>query len=141
MSFCKKQLNGFQRRSLRLFGITLLATALLFVVNEHVFGMGHGSAWADAISAFTALPFLAMVLLIPRYLRQEKDEFVRMLMVRAVLWGFAVPMVIDTVWGFLWRFWPVDVSMAMLRVMPMVNVDLFCIAALIAVRVQGRRYQ
>src|SRR5690348_3527489 len=103
VSFCKQHLNRFQRRSLRLFGITLLATALLFLANEHFFGTIHGS-WANAISGLTALPFLAMVLLIPRYLRQEKDEFVRMLMVWAVLWGFAIPMVVDTIWGFLWRF-------------------------------------
>jgi hypothetical protein len=73
-----------------------------------------------------------MMALIPRYFAQEKDEFVRVLLIRALLWGFAVPLVIDTVWGFLWPLNPV---------IPMLNVDLFCITALVALRIQGSRYR
>src|SRR6185312_16137940 len=116
MSFCSKQLSPLQRRTMRLFAITLLATAVLFIVDHEMPVSSHGSqTWAFAVSALTAVPFLAMILLIPRYLRQEKDEFVQTLMIRAILWGFALPMVLDTVWGFLWRFWPVDAAMSMLR--------------------------
>lgn len=142
MSACHNQLNPLQRRFLRLFGITLLATVLLFMADHFILGPGQArGAWGSAVSLLTAVPFLGMMLLIPRYLRQEKDEFVRMLVMRALLWGFAVPMVIDTVWGFLWAFWPAEAASFMLRVMPMLNVDIFCITALVALRMQGRRYE
>jgi hypothetical protein len=142
MGVCNSHLNPPQRRFLRLFGITLLATVVLFMADHLIIGPSHAvSTWASAVSLLTAIPFLGMMLLIPRYLRQEKDEFVRMLVVRALLWGFAVPMVIDTVWGFLWAFWPAEAASFMLRVMPMLNVDFFCITALVTLRMQGRRYQ
>lgn len=142
MPLCCKQLMGFQRRFLLLFGLTLLATSLLYGASEKtIIDSTQISTWAKMLSTLPAIPFLVMILLIPRYLRQETDEFVRALVLRAVLWGFAVPMVLDTIWAFLWRLWPVEAAMGMLRVMPMLNVDLFCITALVAVTVQSRRYQ
>ena len=142
MLFCRKYFSPLQRRFVALFSFTLIATAVLFVVHIS-FGEGHlgfngghsAKPLAYLLSVLPAVPFLGMMLLIPRYLAREKDEFVRTLVIRALLWGFAVPMVIDTVWGFFWKVSPVS------AVMPMLNVDLFCITAMIAVRVQGWRYQ
>src|SRR6185437_3475083 len=137
-----KQLNRFQRRSLRLFAITLLATAGLFIADRVVFDLGHlSNTWLPVLSVLTAVPFVAMMLMIPRYLRQEKDEFMRTLMLRAMLWGFAVPMVVDTVWGFLWGVWPTHALRPMLSMMPMLNIDLFCVAALLAFYLQRRSYE
>ncbi len=137
MSCCRENFSPLQRRFTELFAFTLIATAVLFGANisfrEGHLGGGHPArSLGYALSALPVIPFLAMMALIPRYFAQEKDEFVRVLVIRALLWGFAVPLVIDTVWGFLWPLNPV---------VPMMNVDLFCITAMIALRVQGWRYQ
>lgn len=139
MSVCKQNLSPLQRRFTGLFAFTLIATAVLFGVHirfkEGHLGLSGGHSTQTlgyALAALPVLPFLAMMALIPRYFAQEKDEFVRLLVLRALLWGFAVPLVIDTVWGFLW---PLN------SVIPMLNVDLFCVTALVALGVQGRRYQ
>jgi hypothetical protein len=139
MSFCRQNLSPLQRRFTGLFAFTLIATAILYGVHisfkeGHLGSNGGHSAptLGYALSALPVIPFLAMMALIPRYFAREKDEFVRVLVIRALLWGFAVPLVIDTVWGFLWPLSPV---------IPMMNVDLFCITAMIALRIQGWRYQ
>ncbi len=135
--FCRnKALNPMQRRFGVLFSTTLLFTALLYLLSTHAAHNGSTSPWKPAIFLLPAIPFLVMMLLIPRYLRQEKDEFVRALVMRSLLWGFAIPMLVDTIWGFLSKLWPLDTSL-----LPMLNIDLFCIAALLALAIQVRRYQ
>jgi hypothetical protein len=142
MLFCRKKLNPLQRRFAMLFSATLLATALLFMLHAS-FREGHLGFTAGAysrplgylLSVLPVVPFLAMMFLIPRYLGQEKDEFVRTLVLRALLYGFAVPMVVDTVVGFSWKAAPFA------HAMPMFNVDLFCVTALIALTTQLRSYQ
>lgn len=133
MLFCKdKPLNPMQRRFGLLFSTTLIATSLLFLWSFHV--QEHDPA-RSLFGLLPAVPFLIMMFLIPRYFGKEKDEFMRTIVLRALLWGFAVPMVVDTIWGFLWKLAPLDPSM------PMMNVDLFCITALFALVFQIRRYQ
>lgn len=134
MLLCNKKLNPLQRRFGLLFSSTLIVTSLLFMLSYHL-TKSSLTAGTLLLIILPAIPFLAMMFLIPRYLKREKDEFIRVLVMRALLWGFAVPMVVDTIWGFLWKLRPPDQSM------PMMNVDLFCIAALYALAIQVRRYQ
>lgn len=134
MLILKKEFSPLQRRFGLLFSLTLLSTSVLFLLGYHASGW-ESSPWKPLLSYLPAVPFLVMMLLIPRYLMQEKDEFRRTLVLYALLWGFAVPMIVDTIWGFLWNFSPPDPSL------PMMNVDLFCIAALITLGVQVWRYQ
>jgi hypothetical protein len=62
----------------------------------------HPSALAvGLISLFSVLPVLLAVWVVGRYLRAEPDEFIRALVIRALLWGFAVTMVGDAVVGAL----------------------------------------
>jgi quinol-cytochrome oxidoreductase complex cytochrome b subunit len=129
-----KNLNPLQRRFSVLFSTTLLATSLLFLWSDHV-ARKSLAPWNLSLILLPAVPFLTMMFLVPRYLRQEKDEFLRALVIRALLWGFALPMVVDTTWGFLWKIAPPDPSL------PMMNVDLFCVAALFALAIQVRRYR
>ena len=44
-------------------------------------------------------------------------------------------MVVDTLLGFLGKLAPLD------SILPMLNIDLFCAAALLALSIQVRRYQ
>jgi hypothetical protein len=145
---CRKQLSPLQRRFHTLYLITLFATAILFLLQisfaEGHLGFRHGQVAKPLgylLDMLPAVPFLGMMFMVPRYLKQEKDEFVRMLVMRALLLGFAVPMVIDTVAGFLWNFWPPEALLPMMKIMPMLNIDLLCMTALIALSLEGRRYQ
>jgi hypothetical protein len=56
------------------------------------------------VAILPALPIIGIFAAIGRYLVEEQDEYVRMLMVRQTLWagGFALSAV--TVWGFLESF-------------------------------------
>jgi hypothetical protein len=148
MLMCRRRFSPLQRRFTGLFSFTLIATAVLFGAQVS-FMEGHlgfhskqsVASISYLFSLLPAIPFLGMMLLIPRYLSKEKDEFVRTLVTQALLWGFAVPMVIDTIWGFLWVCWPVSALPGMIKVLPMLNVDLFCIATMFALSFEVRRYQ
>jgi hypothetical protein len=51
-----------------------------------------------------ALPIIGIFAAIGRYLVEEQDEYLRMLMVRQTLWASAFALSIATVWGFLESF-------------------------------------
>ena len=51
-----------------------------------------------------ALPIIGMFAAIGRYLVDEQDEYVRMLMVRQTLWASGFALSVATVWGFLENF-------------------------------------
>ena len=60
------------------------------------------SAYAAAI--LPALPIIGIFFALGRYLVDESDEYVRMLMVRQTLWASAISLSIATIWGFLESF-------------------------------------
>ena len=51
-----------------------------------------------------ALPIIGIFGAIGRYLVEEEDEYVRMLMVRQTLWASAIALSAATIWGFLQSF-------------------------------------
>ncbi len=51
-----------------------------------------------------ALPIIGIFVSIGRYLVDERDEYLRMLMVRQTLWASGFALAISTVWGFLESF-------------------------------------
>src|SRR6266496_6143925 len=81
-----------------LYGVTLV---------QAVYGFKHhlltGSV-AYVVAAAPAIPIIGIFAAIGRYLVEEQDEYVRMLMVRQVLWASAFALSIATVWGFLESF-------------------------------------
>ena len=60
------------------------------------------SAYAAAI--LPALPVVGIFAAIGLYLVEEKDEYVRMLMVRQTLWASGFALSVATIWGFLESF-------------------------------------
>jgi len=56
------------------------------------------------VAILPALPIIGIFVAIGRYLVEEQDEFVRMLMVRQILWASAFSLSLATVWGFLDSF-------------------------------------
>ena len=87
--------------------VLLLSAAYAFILFGVVAffrnGPPHGpSAYAAAI--LPALPIIGIFAAIGRYMIDECDEYLRMLLVRQSLWASAFSLSIATIWGFLESF-------------------------------------
>src|SRR4051794_5263907 len=56
------------------------------------------------IAILPAIPIIGIFFAIGRYLVEEQDEYVRMLMVRQILWASGFALSLATIWGFLESF-------------------------------------
>lgn len=59
---------------------------------------------AYLVAVLPALPVIGIIAAIGRYLVEEEDEYVRMLMVRQTLWASGFSLSAATIWGFLESF-------------------------------------
>src|SRR5690242_5120726 len=83
----------------------MLGYALLLIGATYCFKLKLVSgAVAFLVAALPALPIIGIFVAIGRYLVEEQDEYVRMLMVRQILWASAFALSLATVWGFLDSF-------------------------------------
>ena len=72
-----------------------------------VYGFSHKlptGPLAYLAAILPALPIIGIFVAMGRYLVEEQDEYVRMLMVRQTLWASAFALSVATVWGFLESF-------------------------------------
>jgi len=95
---------AMKRYNWRTIWLSLLYAVFLLAA---VYGFKHQllsgpAAWVAAI--LPALPIIGIFAAIGRYLVEEQDEYVRMLMVRQTLWASAFALSLATVWGFLESF-------------------------------------
>lgn len=91
----------YQARSISL--ALLYAAALLGAVYAFTHQLVAGpAAWIVAV--LPALPIIGMFAAIGRYLVEEQDEYLRMLMVRQTLWASGFALSAATLWGFLEAF-------------------------------------
>ncbi len=150
MPGCNKNLTALQRRSMQRMGGVLILTVITNLSSPHapnplldVFpGLAHFLArqhanlgLAGVLSAFSLLPIVLAVWIAANYLKAETDEFVRMLLVQALLWGFTLTMAGDAVLGVLTMLYarPFPVSL--------LNADLFIVGTGIAFRVLRHGYR
>ena len=95
---------AWKRYNWRVVWLSLLyAGALLTTVyafKHHL--LTGGAAYGAAI--LPALPIIGIFVAIGRYLIEEDDEYVRMLMVRQTLWASGFALSVATAWGFLESF-------------------------------------
>jgi hypothetical protein len=146
----QKNLTSLQRRTIRRMSAVLLLTVLTNVSDPKVSNplldlvpplrdlllhQRASLAYAVTLSLLSLLPVLLAVWIASDYLKQESDEFIRMLVVRSLLWGFAITMAGDAILGALTIVYPRPFPIALL------NVDLFFASALIAFRALRRSYQ
>ena len=156
MPFCNKNLTPLQRRSMQRMGSVLLLTVLTNLTNPHFpnvfFDLFPGllrflSSHQDAhnglssallvgsLSAISLLPVLLGVWVAANYLKAEPDEFIRALVIRALLWGFAVTMAGDAIVGVLMTYYSRPFPISLL------NADLFIVSTGIAFRLVLRSYR
>lgn len=79
---------------------------VLFLLSA-VYGFKHrlfSGPLAYAVAILPALPIIGIIGAIGRYLVEERDEYVRMLMVRQTLWASGFSLSAATIWGFLESF-------------------------------------
>jgi hypothetical protein len=95
---------AWKRYNWRVIWLSLAYVAFLLPA---VYGFKHKlivglAAWIIAI--LPALPIIGIFAAMGRYLVEEQDEYVRMLMVRQMLWASGFALSCATVWGFLDNF-------------------------------------
>jgi hypothetical protein len=89
------------RYNRRVIGLSLVYGAAL-VGDTHLFkhGLVHGAS-AVLMALLPALAIVAIFVAVGRYLVEEQDEYLRMLMTRQVLWASGFAMTLATLQGFL----------------------------------------
>lgn len=98
-------INPALSRLRRLFVVSMIAYAVLVVVAVSLFRTGDPAApVAVALAIAPALPVVGMVFAITRYLVEETDEYLRMLMVRRMIVATCIALSFATVLGFLENF-------------------------------------
>jgi hypothetical protein len=135
MQTCKRNLSHFQRRTLRQIGGLLGACVALSVATNGLSHSHFSPATYFGIAALAVVPIVGTMIVIARYLSRETDEYLRSVVVRAILWGFGLVMVADTFFGYITEFTPMHLPFGIL------NMDIFVIAAMISVRLQLRSNQ
>jgi hypothetical protein len=95
---------AWKRYNWRVVWLSLLYAAFLLPA---VYGFKHqlvSGAIAWVVAVLPAIPIVGIFVAIGRYLIEEQDEYVRMLMVRQTLWASGFALSCATVWGFLDNF-------------------------------------
>ena len=100
-----ERINPAQRRYMqRGFGILLAYFGLLFSTTTGVHRW-HPQGWHLYLAALLpTLPIVGIFVMTGQYLREEKDEFQRDLVVRCLLWGVAAVMTVEMFTSFLRTF-------------------------------------
>lgn len=91
-----------QRRHSR--RVILFSLLYAFVLLPIVYVIRHGmvaGSWRMILALLPAIPLIAMFGSYGRYLSEETDEYVRMMVVRQILTATTIAMVCAVVWGFL----------------------------------------
>jgi hypothetical protein len=97
-----------RRYVLRLFIAMALYVAVLFAVNWIFRNHPPQGVLRYLLAAAPALPVIGGIGVMGYYLVDEKDEFQRMVLTRAMLWATGVTLSAVTVLEAVWRFIPVD---------------------------------
>lgn len=98
-------MNPAQRRYTR--SVLLLSIAYALILFGVVWFFKNGSAHgvsAVVAAVLPALPIVGIFFVLGRYLVDERDEYLRMLLVRQALIASGFTLSVATVWGFLENF-------------------------------------
>jgi hypothetical protein len=95
---------AMKRYNLRIIWLSLLYGAFLIPA---VYGFKHHlipHSLAYLVAILPALPIIGIFAAMGRYIFEERDEYVRMLLVRQSLWASGFTLSLATIWGFLENF-------------------------------------
>lgn len=133
MSICSPAISPMQRRTVRGFAALLLFLAA-FSSLAHAFADEHRLTvpltWL--LATLAAFAVVAAILLVARYLHREPDEYVRLLVTRSLLVGLAAVMLVNAAFGVIAQI------VALRGLVEILNIDVFCVATMVALRLQLR---
>ncbi|WP_395329502.1 hypothetical protein WBP06_15315 [Novosphingobium sp. BL-8H] len=89
------------RRSLIALGVYALVLPPIVWLHAHADIYPLQQPWVALLALVPALPLIAIFANFARYLTEEGDEYVRMMVVRQILVATTVAMCCAVVWGFL----------------------------------------
>lgn len=89
------------RRLMSRFWPLIAAYVVLLVTVGSVIEAPTASLGAYLLAGLPALPLVGIIIFLALYLFEETDEFLKVRMVEALLWGLGAILVVSTVWGFL----------------------------------------
>lgn len=150
MALCQRNMTPLQRRSLQMIGGAFLLTLLTNLSTPNLpnplFDLfpalpsflthhEHSSAIVALIAVLSVLPILLTVWIAGQYLTKEPDEFIRSLVTRALLWGFAVTMAGTAMMSVWMNVYSKPFPLMVL------NADLFFISSVLAFRILQRSYR
>ena len=98
------QTPAWKRYNWRMISLWLLYAAFLLIA---VYSFKHRLVAGPAaylVAILPAIPIIGVFATVGRYLVEEQDEYLRMLMVRQTLWASGFALSIATIWGFLESF-------------------------------------
>ena len=94
--------NIASRRYLRRFVPLMVAYVVIIVSVAYWFDHGGPKGWLRyPVAVLPALPIIGVVAAMGAFIVEQKDEYLRMVMVRQSLIGIGFTLVVTTVWGFL----------------------------------------
>ena len=125
----------FRRFLYRLCAVTLLSPlftypAIWAFVHHRLIGV---SAYVLAVLA--ALPFIGMIAVLGLYIAGLKDELVRSIFIRSLLWSMGATLLAISVWGFLELFVLVP------HMQPLLILPVFGLFLCLSLYTVGRRYE
>jgi len=96
------RIGPVMRRYRRRLGVAMLSYGVVLIGSMSLLRGGSLAGpllWI--VAAAPAIPILGVIVVMGLYLKEEPDEFDRMIHVEAMLWGLGAVLGISTVWGFL----------------------------------------
>ena len=130
------QQNSATRRYLYRFVPTMTAYAVALLFAEWALHRFHPTgAMLYALAVLPAIPIIGIIVVVGLYLAEEKDEFLRNLLIQSMLWGLGAIMALTTVWGFLQIFTPIP------RFQPFMTFPLFWCFQAIATGALQKKYR
>lgn len=120
LQFCQcKNLSPLQRKSLQQVASVIACSVAINTSLRQTNSANRSVSFTVVTAILSVLPLVAVIAVVGRYLTRESDEFVRAMVVRALLWGFAVTMVADALAGTLTNAYGGQLPWALL------NADIF----------------
>ncbi len=101
MTFCRRHLSAYQRRSMSAIEI-MLGVCIAFGILGQAILLRHDLSLSlrFGLGLLAIAPVFATIFLMARYLRGEKDEYLRGLVMESMLWGLGAVLVCDSFFAF-----------------------------------------
>lgn len=102
MMFCENSSNPAKRRYMRSTVGVMASYVGLTMSSKIMVTRWHPQGWHLYLAAaLPTIPILCLAYVVGRYLRDEKDEYQRDVVIRGMLWGAAVALSMTVFSGFL----------------------------------------